>query len=221
MSNLVLQITNLEKRFPGREPLFSGLDLEVEEGTFHIIHGRSGTGKSTLLQILLGFETADHGTIEYVSLNPDDARKPDLSMIGYMSQSNMLLPEFTLLENITLRLFDKFNWEERVEMAFDMMRELGISSLNGRYIHQVSGGELRRANLAFTLVGVPKLLLLDEPTSNLHSELAKGIFNLIDEMTKEMNIAVIMTTHNRALISKRAKYYELERRDLVTILEET
>ncbi len=214
-----LEVVELSKKFPGRDPLFEGLSMQVDEGSFHIIRGRSGSGKSTLLQIIMGFENYDQGQIFFEGKNLKEMlRSTPLhyqKSIGYMIQNNILLPELNILDNITLGIFEEFEWRDRVEKAFNILDLLGIRHLHNRYINEISGGELRRANLALAIINRPKILLLDEPTSNLHSELAKEIFSLIGKLSKEGGMTVIMSTHDRSLRIQNGHYYEIENQKMV------
>ncbi len=217
MNDIIMRVEGIEKRFPGREPLFKNLKVSFKRGGLYIVYGRSGSGKSTLLQILLGFETWDTGEIYFeddllrnvLKKRPEEYRKS----VGYMSQNNLLTPELTILENIMMPIFEEYNWKERLRKSLNLMKELEIEDLHNRYIDQISGGQMRRANLAFALIKEPRVLLLDEPTSNLHSQLGNEIFQLICRYSEKNGTTVIMATHDRSLVNDRATYLELESRD--------
>jgi ABC-type lipoprotein export system ATPase subunit len=213
MSN-IYSIQALSKRFPKRKPLFENFNLEINKGDFILVRGRSGSGKTTLLNFFLGFETWDSGSISFMgrdlsAIFSDSLEKQSyFNNIGFVSQFNILLPELNVIENLMVPLFN-IDWEERTEIAFNMLKQLQLDEKSTSSLYQLSGGELRRLNIGVALIGKPKILILDEPTSNLNTKLANKIFSLITSVGTKFADATLMVTHDRTLSTPNSKEINL------------
>ncbi len=174
----------------------------VPAGSFAVIFGPSGSGKSTVLNIIAGFDRPTRGrvTVYGVELNRLSWRGLAglrRSMIGYAMQANLVLPRLTVYYNIALPLLirglPRDEVEERVVRA---ARDLGIDHALHRKAYTLSGGELRRLVVARALVVKPKLLLLDEPTSNLDAETAGRVWKTVKAWAEEAGSTIIAATHD-------------------------
>ena len=182
-----------------------GIDLEVRRGEMTAIVGKSGTGKTSLLQILGGLDRADSGSIRY---NGEElATKNDLQRsqfrnrtVGFVFQFHHLLPEFTALENVMMPGF--IGGQPLKEVRARALRLLSRVELTERTDHKIgelSGGEQQRVAIARAMVMAPPLLLADEHTGNLDPVTGASVFALIKEMNRDLGLATVMVTHNYEL----------------------
>lgn len=185
-----LQLTNIQKRFKRRDVL-AGVDFFVRQGEIHALVGTSGSGKSTLLRIIAGLETPDVGNVTWNGAAllgvPAHERK-----ITLLSQTPLLFPHLTVGENVLLAIPDRSR--EQAE------RWLARVRLAGRYddeVHTLSGGEGQRASFARALAADPRLILLDEPFTNLDPDLKYELQQLIREVVGELGLTALLVTHDR------------------------
>lgn len=185
-----LVLTGVHKRFKDRDVL-RGIDLEIPNGEIHALAGVSGSGKSTLLRIIAGLETLDAGNVTWDE-TPLDGVPPHLRRITMLSQSPLLFPHLTVGENVTLATPNRSRQE--AEAWLSRVR------LPGRYdaeIHELSGGEQQRVSFARALAASPRLILLDEPFTNLDPELKHELQRLIRDLVRELGLTALLVTHDR------------------------
>lgn len=196
----VIDIVNLRKEFPTAKGLFTavdGIDLRTDAGEFLTLLGPSGCGKTTTLRMIAGFEDPTSGTItldgaDMLRLTPD---KRPMSMVF---QSYALFPHMTVRENVGygLRLakVPKAELDQRVDAALNSM---GLMAMADRAPAQMSGGQQQRVALARAMVMRPKVLLFDEPLSNLDAKLRVAMRSEIRRLQQEMGITAIYVTHDQ------------------------
>jgi len=177
-----------------------GITLEVQAGEFVALVGRSGCGKSTLLNLAaaMDFPTRGEVRIDGVSTSDlDDAKQTSLrrEKVGFVFQSFQLLHTLTAGENVELPLLLAGESGAR-ERARESLRLVELGGLEGRFPHQLSGGQMQRVAIARALVHSPKLLLADEPTGNLDSSTGSLILELLKQLTRTQRTATIMATHS-------------------------
>ncbi len=200
---------NLSKTYIGSGDDVKALkpcSFTVENGERIAVTGESGSGKSTLLHLLGGLEEATGGSIKYDTLDLakmtqnecDDFR---LKNIGIVFQSFNLIPELTAYENIILPLMLQ-NQNIDKEYVNKIIQQLGLYDRTDHLTGEMSGGQQQKTALARALVNRPKILLCDEPTGNLDKQNTETVMNLIFETAKELNITLIVVTHNES-ITKR------------------
>ncbi len=178
-----------------------GIDFEIEKGEFAVIVGPSGAGKTTVLNILGGMDTASSGSVivdgEDISLYKSkrliEYRRED---IGFVFQFYNLMQNLTALENVELALQI---CKEPLD-AQDVLREVGLEDRKDNFPAQLSGGEQQRVAIARALAKNPKLLLCDEPTGALDYTTGKHILKLLQDTCRKMGMTVIVITHNTALM---------------------
>ncbi len=191
-----LSISNISKRF-GRQQVLSDLSLEIATGEFFFLLGPSGCGKSTLLRIIAGLETPDSGSIA-VDGRDIGATPPQKRGIGMVFQQYALWPHMTVEENIRFGLkaqgLPKPLQDERLRESLDLVR---MSDFRNRYPHEISGGQQQRIAVARALALQPRILLLDEPLSNLDARLRDGIRNELRELHGQLGITIIYVTHDQ------------------------
>ena len=177
-----------------------GISFDVEKGEFVIVVGPSGAGKTTVLNILGGMDTATSGKVlvdgaeisKYRGKKLIQYRRED---IGFVFQFYNLVPNLTALENVELAM-------QICKNPLDVKKvlcEVGLEDRMGNFPAQLSGGEQQRVSIARALAKNPKLLLCDEPTGALDYQTGKAILKLLQDMCREKGMTVIVITHNSAL----------------------
>lgn len=221
MTAPVLQISNLAKSVPGGRVLFSGLDLQLAAGEFVAIMGRSGVGKSTLLNLIAGLDQADAGTIAINGVDlaglDDDARTLlRRDRVGFVFQAFHILPHLTLGQNVALPLaLQGRRSETALERADQMLTAVGLPGRAGDYPRQLSGGEMQRVAIARALIHEPALLLADEPTGNLDPETANRVLQVFADEVRRSGAAVVLVTHSEVAAAAADRTLILGRDGLV------
>lgn len=175
------------------------ISFEVAEGEFFSILGPSGSGKTTLLRIIAGLDSLDKGEILIGGkLVAKDSWQipPEKRGIGLVFQDPALFPHLNVFENIAFGI-EGLSKQERKRRVFELLELVGLSGYEGRYPHELSGGEKQRVALARALAPRPKVLLLDEPFANLDYELKRELGEETRSIAKKQNITVLMVTHDR------------------------
>ncbi len=206
-----------------------GINFSIKKGEFVIIVGPSGAGKTTVLNILGGMDTATSGTVlvdgEHVEAYNDKQltryRRDD---IGFVFQFYNLVPNLTALENVELALQICKNPLN----AKKVLQEVGLAERLDNFPAQLSGGEQQRVSIARALAKNPKLLLCDEPTGALDYNTGKQILKLLQDTCREKGMTVIVITHNSALAPmadriihiKNGKVSSMEQNEVPTPVEE-
>ncbi len=191
-----LKINNLHVSF-GQTKVLQGINLTIEPGEFFAFLGPSGSGKSTLLRAIAGFGPIPKGQI--LIDDEDIASLPPWSRdVGMVFQNYALWPHMSVRKNVAFglqeRKIEKGSLNNRVEEALDMV---GLTHLADRYPSQLSGGQQQRVALARTIVIRPRLLLLDEPLSNLDANLRVQMRNDIRKLQRQLGLTTIFVTHDQ------------------------
>jgi NitT/TauT family transport system ATP-binding protein len=169
------------------------IHLSIEEGEFVSFLGPSGCGKTTLLSIIAGLIKPIEGTVRIANKL---ITKPD-ELIGYMLQQDYLFPWKTIEENVTLGLkISKQNTPEATEQTLEMLRNIGLDSVEKQFPSQLSGGMRQRAALVRTLATNPQILLLDEPFSALDYQTKLKLEDLVVQTLKDYNKTALLVTHD-------------------------
>lgn len=177
-----------------------GIDFIIEKGEFAVIVGPSGAGKTTVLNMLGGMDTATSGQIivdgvDVAGYTPKQLTKYRRHDVGFVFQFYNLVPNFTALENVELA-----NQISKDPLdAMSIMEEVGLSDRIDNFPSQLSGGEQQRVSIARALAKNPKLLLCDEPTGALDYNTGKTILRLLQDMCRQKGMTVIVITHNQAI----------------------
>jgi putative ABC transport system ATP-binding protein len=188
-----------------------GISLEVAAGDFVALLGPSGSGKSSLLNLIAGLDRPTAGTVEILGkdlarLSRDELAGYRLRTAGMVFQSFNLIPTMTVMENVELPMcFAEVDRAERASLARAALGRVGLTPRVGHRPSELSGGEQQRAAIARALINHPRLLLADEPTGNLDSRTGAGIMSLIVECRASLGMTVIMVTHERALAERYAR----------------
>lgn len=177
-----------------------GIDFDIEKGEFAVIVGPSGAGKTTVLNILGGMDTATSGQVlidgqDITKYKPKQLIGYRREDIGFVFQFYNLIQNLTALENVELALQI---CKEPLE-AEEVLREVGLENRMKNFPAQLSGGEQQRVSIARALAKNPKLLLCDEPTGALDYNTGKAILKLLQDTCREKGMTVILITHNTAI----------------------
>ena len=187
-----------------------GISLDIRAGEFVALLGASGSGKSSLLNLVAGLDRPTSGAVmvggkNLAALSRDELAKHRLHTVGMVFQSFNLIASMTLLENVELPMrFAEVDRGNRSTLARQSLDRVGLS---GRLAHrpmELSGGEQQRASLARALINRPKLLLADEPTGNLDTRTGTEIMELIRTFNQSLGMTVVMVTHEQVLAEKYA-----------------
>lgn len=187
-------VENLFKKFKNFQ--LKNINLKIEDGEFVSILGKSGSGKSTILNLIATFDRADSGNILIDGENPLKLIKNgEISMVF---QEALLLPHLNVYENIAFGLkIKKMKKKEINEKVAKIIKELNLEGKEKNYPNELSGGEKQRVSIGRALIGNPKILLMDEPFSALDFNLREKLQNLIKKIHKKLKITIIFVTHDR------------------------
>ena len=191
---MFLKVKDLKKYYNQKEPLIKNLNFSVNKGDIISFIGESGSGKTTFLKCLAGLEKINSGSIELngnILNNENSFVEPNNRKIGFVFQDYPLFPHLNVLENISINL--EKNFFSKIDYILDLTN---LKHLKKRFPDQLSGGEQQRVCLARALVREPELLLLDEPFSNLDSNIKATIQEEIHKIIKETKTTTILVTHD-------------------------
>ncbi|EJE7234462.1 TPA: ABC transporter ATP-binding protein [Clostridium botulinum] len=193
---MYLRIKNLEKAFNNIK-VVDNIDLELEKGKLLCLLGPSGCGKTTTLKMIGGFLKQDKGNI---LIENEDISKlsPENRPISTVFQSYALFPHMNVIENIIYGLkFKGYSKKEALKKGEEYLEIIGLSEFKNKKISQLSGGQQQRVALARALIVNPKVLLLDEPLSNLDAKLRIKMRKEIKEIQSKFNMTMIFVTHDQ------------------------
>ncbi len=207
LTSLAIRLKSVSKIFKTGDETVNVLneaDLEIKEGETFAITGESGTGKSTLLHIMGTLLKPDSGSVGYFN-NPDIYGLTDKSLskfrnetIGFVFQFHYLLNEFSCVENVAMPLYIRNEPKTKaLSIARDYLCELGLEHRLNFKPHMLSGGEQQRAAIARSLIGSPKVVLMDEPTGNLDPRHAEKLHEIIINLNKKYNKTLVVVTHDK------------------------
>ena len=196
----ILRVDGLTKRFaPGAPPVVRDLGFVVEDGEIFALLGPSGCGKTTTLRLIAGFERPDAGRVEAGGqvLSGNGRYVPaERRNIGLVFQDYALFPHLTVLENVLFGLKDVPRAERR-QRARDVIRRVGLKGYEDRAPHHLSGGQQQRVALARTIAPRPRLILLDEPFSNLDALLRQATRSEVRDLLKREGMSAVLVTHDQ------------------------
>ena len=216
----VLSVTDVHKAYAPDTPVelevLHGIDLILDHGEFTALIGPSGSGKSTLLNLIGLLDTPTRGEI---AINGNQTRKlNDLDRtrlrgrsIGFVFQYSCLLPEFTAAENVLMPQLANRGWPD-AEMAKNaqmLLSQVGLEPWKDHMAGDLSGGQQQRVAIARALAMQPALVLADEPTGNLDTKAADGVFDLLRSVNRTLGTTFLIVTHDPRLADRCDRIVEL------------
>ena len=216
---IILQCKQLTKRYIQGVldvEVLKGVDLAIGVGERVAIMGASGSGKSTLLHLLGGLEKPTSGQIVLDNVSLDKVSATKLAKLrnkslGFVYQSHHLLGEFTVLENVAMPLLIAGETVKQARIrATELLNRVGLGHRIEHKPGEISGGERQRAAVARALINKPGIILADEPTGNLDSKTADQVYQLMLELNQELNVSLLVVTHDHELASRMGKVLHME-----------
>jgi len=205
----MIKLSKVTKRYAKDSVALSDVDLFIDAGEFVSIVGQSGTGKTTLVKLLIAEEKPSAGQIEIGGWNITRIHEHDVPFlrrqIGVVFQDFKLLPKKTVEENVAFALQVAGAGHSRIQEVVPKVLEIvGLKNKAKRYPHQLSGGEQQRVVIARSLAHRPKILIGDEPTGNLDSVNTAEIIEIFKKIN-EFGTTVLLVTHNREIVNQLRK----------------
>ena len=213
-SQVAIRTENVCRHYAMGENLIravDGISISIPSADFVALLGTSGSGKSSLLNLIAGLDRPTSGAVlvegnNLAALSREALARHRLRTVGMVFQSFNLIPSMTVIENVELPLrFAEVDRSQRDSLAREALERVGLSRRLDHRPSELSGGEQQRTALARALINRPKLLLADEPTGNLDSRTGTEIMNLIREFNESLGMTVVMVTHERALAEQYAQ----------------
>jgi ABC-type lipoprotein export system ATPase subunit len=213
-ATLAIRSENVCRHYKMGETLIravDGISISVRPREFVALLGSSGSGKSSMLNLIAGLDRPTSGSVvvqdrDLAKLSREELAKYRLHVVGMVFQSFNLIASMTLLENVELPLrFAEVDRGKRETRAREALERVGLRARVNHRPSELSGGEQQRAALARALINRPKLLLADEPTGNLDSHTGTDIMEMLREFNQELGMTVVMVTHERTLAERYAE----------------
>jgi putative ABC transport system ATP-binding protein len=216
----LVELRNVTKQFRKGDETITPLDdvsLDIEQGELVALMGPSGTGKSTLLNLISGIDRPDSGKImvadtEVTSLSRSRLADWRAANLGYIFQTHNLIPVLTAYENVELpTLLLKLTAAERRRRVQLALEAVGLTDRADHYPRQLSGGQEQRVGIARAIVAHPKVVVADEPTGSLDAETSEQIQTLLKRLNRELQITLVMVTHDRDVAQIASRQLILDR----------
>lgn len=216
----LVELRQVSKRFQKGDETITPLeqvDLDIHAGEFVSLMGPSGTGKSTLLNLISGIDRPDQGTIVVDGVEISGMSRSRLAdwraaNLGYIFQTHNLIPVLTAYENVELPTLllplSSAQRRQRVELALEAV---GLQDRAGHYPRQLSGGQEQRVGIARAIVAHPKIVVADEPTGSLDVDTGAQIQILLQRLNRELNITLLMVTHDAQTAAIASRQLRLDR----------
>jgi lipoprotein-releasing system ATP-binding protein len=226
---LVIETRSLVREF-GTEVktrVLHGLDLAIHEGEFVALTGISGSGKSTLLYLLGALDRPTTGQVlidgvDIGKLDDDGRARLRGQKLGFVFQFHFLLPEFTVLENVTIPMLRRGERSRAsaTEHAKWILDTIGLGDLGHRRPHQLSGGQQQRVAIARAVANDPRIVLADEPTGNLDSKNGHVVMEVFEKLVKEQGLTIVMVTHEQSFAARASRQIALADGHLVADVDQ-
>ena len=219
MTGPVIEATSVHKVFRQGKldvTVLKGVDLKISAGESHAILGASGAGKSTLMHLLGGLDQVSGGDIRVMGDPLSNLSETELGRLrnrylGFIYQFHHLLPEFSALENIAMPLLIRRHPKQQALLqAQQWLQRIGLEQRAQHKPGELSGGERQRVALARALITGPACLLADEPTGNLDQHTALEMLELMLDLNRQMDTALIVVTHDLSVASRMQHRWRME-----------
>lgn len=223
MIKLLMKFTGVSKTYTSGESRLSileDIDFSLSEGASVAITGKSGSGKSTFLNLAGGLDTPSTGDVSFlgkVLKNMSDKELSDFRNrhIGFVFQSHILLDDFSALENVCIpSLISGQSQRKAATRAKELLDRVGLADRMDHRPNKLSGGERQRVAICRALINTPEILIADEPTGSLDEESSRDIETLLLDLVKERGRTLLLVTHDMQLASRCSVVYLLHNREL-------
>jgi lipoprotein-releasing system ATP-binding protein len=218
MANII-ELKNINKIYGDKikTHVLHDINISFEENSFNAIIGESGSGKSTMLNIMGTLDKPSSGEVYIKGRRTDTMDKNELAVlrnqtIGFIFQFHYLLPEFTAKENVLMPYKIK-NYKvpkEVNEWADELLNFVGLSKVANNLATNMSGGQQQRTAIARALVNKPNLILADEPTGNLDSETTENVYSILRDINEKYNTTFIIITHDQRIAEKTDRIVQVK-----------
>ena len=204
----LIAVRDLVKRYGDRTDVLGGITFSIDAGDFVTIYGRSGCGKTTLLNILGGLDRPTSGSVlvegqDIVDLSEDHLAALRLEKMGFVFQEYNLIPGLTVRENVTLPL--KFSKRKNGNLVAGLLKKFEIEHIAEEKANRISGGEAQRTAIARAMTNEPVIVLADEPTGNLDDDNAENVMDMFQLARVEFHTTIVLATHDKNLASEANK----------------
>ena len=212
----MIKVFNLYKSYGGVSPVLSDISFDVQDGEFVFLTGQSGAGKTTLFKVLFGWEKFDRGQVLVGGINVSKLNEKNLYLlrrkIGIVFQDYKLLARKTVFENVAFaQQIIGADAKTARSKTWNALKSVGLAKKKDSYPSQLSGGEQQRVSIARAVVNDPDLILADEPTGNLDSEISKEILAVFEEINQQGKTVIIATHSAEILSAKKSRRLSLNR----------
>ena len=216
----MIKVFNLYKSYGGVSPVLSDISFDVQDGEFIFLTGQSGAGKTTLFKALFGWEKFDRGQILVGGINVSKLNEKNLYLlrrkIGIVFQDYKLLARKTVFENVAFaQQIIGADVKTVRSKTWNALKSVGLAKKKDSYPSQLSGGEQQRVSIARAVVNDPELILADEPTGNLDSEISKEILAVFEKINQQGKTIIIATHSAEILRAKKCRRLSLDRGKLL------
>jgi len=216
----MIKVFNLYKSYGGVSPVLSDISFDVQDGEFVFLTGQSGAGKTTLFKVLFGWEKFDRGQILVGGINVSKLNENNLYLlrrkIGIVFQDYKLLARKTVFENVAFaQQIIGADAKTARSKTWNALKRVGLTKKKDSYPSQLSGGEQQRVSIARAVVNDPELILADEPTGNLDSEISKEILAVFQKINQQGKTIIIATHSAEILQAKEFRRLSLDRGKLL------
>ena len=220
----LIKLTDIEKRYGTNQQFMAlrKLSLSIEEGELVAVMGKSGSGKSTMLNILSGIDRYDNGSYFFVGKDMSEVKGDALTTfrrknIGFIVQHFALIEDYTVFDNISLILrYEKVKKREINDRILNIVTELGIEDKLQKYPRELSGGQAQRVAIARAIINKPRLLLADEPTGALDEETGNDIMKLFKNLNQQ-GMTIVVVTHDLKVANMCSRIINIKDGELITV----
>lgn len=214
----MIQVEHVTKQFTRNDRDFDAVhdvSLEVKKGEFAAITGHSGSGKTTLFNMMAGLTAPLSGKIyiggsEITGMKENEKAVFRSQNMGYVLQGQSLLNNFTIFDNICMPAYLSSQVKEFKERAMELLRQIGLEEFAGEYPANLSGGEIRRVAIVRAMLNQPKVILADEPTSNLDPENSHKVMQMLKDISRS-GTTVVLSTHELEYLSYVDRVFKMNR----------
>ncbi len=214
----MIQVEHVTKQFTRNDRDFDAVhdvSLEVKKGEFAAITGHSGSGKTTLFNMMAGLTAPLSGKIyiggsEITGMKENEKAVFRSQNMGYVLQGQSLLNNFTILDNICMPAYLSSQVQEFKERALELLRQIGLEEFAGEYPANLSDGEIRRVAIVRAMLNQPKVILADEPTSNLDPENSHKVMQMLKDISRS-GTTVVLSTHELEYLSYVDRVFKMNR----------